>query len=84
MSTLSLRIGDELHQRVTDLAHAQRISVNQLIADLLAEKVGAKTPLQMLIDSGRATEPTLRVCDLPEPAMWSSTTVTDLRDDERF
>lgn len=84
MTTLSLRIADELHQRVTDLAHAQRISVNQLIANVLAEKITATSPLQVLIDSGRATTPTLRVRDLPQPEPWGSSTVADLRDNERF
>lgn len=84
MTTLSLRIADDLHQRVTDLAHAQRVSVNQLIADVLAEKVGSKSALQALIDSGRATAPTMRVGDLPDPEPWGGTTVTDLRDNERF
>ena len=84
MTTLSLRIDDQLHRRVTNLAHAQRVSVNQLIADVLAEKVGVKSTLQLLIESGRATAPTMSVRDLPQPTKWSGPTVTELRDGERY
>jgi predicted transcriptional regulator len=84
MAVLSLRLADDLHKLVTDLAHAQRTSVNQLIADLLAERVGVATPLQALIHAGRATAATARVSELPEPESWGSgPTVTDLRNDER-
>lgn len=84
MTALSLRINDELHRRVVALAHARHISVNQLIVDILAERVGTKTQLQILIESGRATEATLRVRDLPETSAWSGVTVTELRNEERF
>lgn len=41
MSTISLRLPDSLHKRVRDLAKREGISINQLIATALAEKMSA-------------------------------------------
>ena len=39
MSTLSVRLSESLHKRAKSLAKAENISVNQLVATALAEKV---------------------------------------------
>jgi predicted transcriptional regulator len=41
MSALSIRLPDSLHQRVRELAIREGISINQLIAAALAEKMSA-------------------------------------------
>jgi hypothetical protein len=41
MSTISLRLPDSLHETVRDLAEKEGISINQLIALSVAEKVSA-------------------------------------------
>lgn len=41
MSTMSLRLPDYLHKSATQLAKREHISVNQLIATALAEKISA-------------------------------------------
>jgi hypothetical protein len=41
MSTLSLRLPESLHRRARELAKAEGISINQLIATALAEKISA-------------------------------------------
>ena len=41
MSTLSLRLPDSLHETARSLAKREHVSVNQLIATALAEKVSA-------------------------------------------
>lgn len=41
MSTLSVRLPDSLHRRARDLARRDHVSVNQLVATALAEKIAA-------------------------------------------
>ncbi len=41
MSTMSIRLPESLHQRARELAQREGISINQLIATALAEKVSA-------------------------------------------
>ncbi len=41
MSTMSLRLPESLHERARELAKREGISMNQLIATALAEKVSA-------------------------------------------
>lgn len=41
MSTMSLRLPDYLHKTAKELAKREHISVNQLIATALAEKISA-------------------------------------------
>lgn len=41
MSTMSLRLPESLHQRARELAEREGVSINQLIATALAEKISA-------------------------------------------
>jgi predicted transcriptional regulator len=41
MSTLSVRLPDSLHARAKELAEKDHISLNQMIANALAEKIAA-------------------------------------------
>ena len=41
MSTLSLRLPESLHERARALAQQEGVSINQLIATALAEKISA-------------------------------------------
>ena len=41
MSTISLRLPESLHKKVRELAKAEDISINPLIATALAEKMSA-------------------------------------------
>ena len=41
MSTMSLRLSESLHRRAKELAHQEGISINQLVATALAEKISA-------------------------------------------
>jgi len=53
MSTLSLRLPESLHKRLADLADREGISINQLIATAVAEKMAALDTEQVL--EARAT-----------------------------
>jgi hypothetical protein len=48
MSTLSLRLPESLHKRLADLAAREGISINQLIASAVAEKMAALDTAEML------------------------------------
>jgi predicted transcriptional regulator len=48
MSTLSLRLPESLHKRLADLAEREGISINQLIATAVAEKMAALDTEQVL------------------------------------
>ena len=48
MSTLSLRLPASLHKRLADLAEREGISINQLIATAVAEKMAALDTEQVL------------------------------------
>lgn len=52
MSTLSLRLPESLHERARELARREGVSVNQLIATALAEKISALDTLSYLRDRG--------------------------------
>lgn len=41
MSTMSLRLPESLHERARELAKQEGISINQLVATALAEKISA-------------------------------------------
>ena len=41
MSTMSVRLPESLHKRVRDLAKREGISINQIVATALAEKMSA-------------------------------------------
>jgi len=41
MSTLSLRLPNSLHKKARELAHNEHISINQLVANAVAEKMAA-------------------------------------------
>ena len=41
MSTMSIRLPESLHQRARELAKQEGVSINQLIATALAEKISA-------------------------------------------
>ena len=48
MSTMSLRLPESLHQRARELAKREGISINQLIATALAEKISALDTVEYL------------------------------------
>jgi hypothetical protein len=48
MSTLSLRLPESLHERARELAEREGISINQLIATALAEKISALDTIHYL------------------------------------
>jgi predicted DNA-binding ribbon-helix-helix protein len=41
MSTISLRLPDSLHKQIRELAKREEVSINQLIATAVAEKMAA-------------------------------------------
>ena len=41
MSTISVRLPDSLHKLVREIAHNDRVSMNQFIASAVAEKISA-------------------------------------------
>ncbi len=48
MSAISLRIPESLHRKVRELARKEGVSINQLIATALAEKIAALTAQEYL------------------------------------
>ena len=48
MSTMSLRLPESLHERAREIAKREGVSINQLIATALAEKLSALDTLQYL------------------------------------
>ncbi len=50
MSTLSLRLPESLHERARALAQQEGVSINQLIATALAEKISALDTVEYLRD----------------------------------
>jgi len=48
MSTLSLRLPKSLHDKVRELAKREGVSINQLIATAVAEKISALLTLDYL------------------------------------
>jgi hypothetical protein len=56
MSTLSLRLPESLHKRLAELAQREGISINQLIATAVAEKMSALDTEDLLKDrAGRGS-----------------------------
>jgi hypothetical protein len=56
MSTMSLRLPESLHQRARELAKQEGVSINQLVATALAEKISALDTLAYLEQrAGRAS-----------------------------
>jgi hypothetical protein len=53
MSTISLRLAESLHKRVRDLARREGISINQLVATALAEKISALMTTEYLEKRGK-------------------------------
>ena len=52
MSTISLRLPDSLHKKVRELAKSEDVSINQLIATALAEKMSALMTVDYLRERG--------------------------------
>jgi hypothetical protein len=52
MSTLSLRLPKSLHERARALAQQEGVSINQLIATALAEKISALDTIGYLKERG--------------------------------
>lgn len=48
MSTISLRLPESLHKRVRELAKREDVSINQLIATALVEKLSALMTVEYL------------------------------------
>jgi post-segregation antitoxin (ccd killing protein) len=48
MSTMSLRLPESLHQQAKMLAEQEGVSINQLVATALAEKISALQALRYL------------------------------------
>ena len=72
MSTMSLRLPESLHERARELAKREGVSINQLIATALAEKVSALDTVAYLEERGQrgsrdAFEKALRRVPSAEP-----------------
>lgn len=52
MATLSLRLPESLHRKLTELAKSEGISLNQFLASAAAEKLAALTTESFLADRG--------------------------------
>ena len=50
MSTMSIRLPDSLHKRARILAQEDHVSVNQLVATALAEKIAALDAQKLIQD----------------------------------
>ena len=48
MSTMSLRLPESLHERAREIAKKEGVSINQLVATALAEKVSALDTIEYL------------------------------------
>lgn len=48
MSTMSLRLPESLHEKARELAKKEGVSINQLVATALAEKLSALETVQYL------------------------------------
>lgn len=53
MSTLSLRLPDSTHRRLKEWAKKDKVSVNQLIASAVTEKLAALSTLDYLEERAR-------------------------------
>ncbi len=52
MSTISLRLPESLHKKARELAKQEDISINQLIATAVAEKMAALMTVDYLAERG--------------------------------
>lgn len=52
MSTISLRLPESLHKKARELARQEDISINQLIATAVAEKMAALMTVDYLAERG--------------------------------
>jgi len=48
MSTMSLRLPESLHEQIRELAEKEGISINQLVATAVAEKMSALMAMEYL------------------------------------
>ena len=53
MSTMSLRLPESLHRQAKELARKEGISINQLVATALAEKISALTAGEYLAERAK-------------------------------
>jgi hypothetical protein len=68
MSTISLRLPDSLHQAAREEAKKDHISINQLVATALAEKISALKTVDYLIKRGDNAPTRKRFEELMEKA----------------
>ncbi len=64
MSTLSLRLPNSLHEGARELAEREGVSINQLVASALAEKMSAADKLPEALDRAQLTRRTRRKAKL--------------------
>jgi hypothetical protein len=61
MSTMSVRLPESLHKQARELAEREGVSINQLVATALAEKVSALLTLEYLEErTGRGSAESYR------------------------
>ena len=53
MSTISLRLPESLHEKARELAKQENVSINQLVASALAEKLSALATEEYLRERAR-------------------------------
>jgi hypothetical protein len=53
MSTLSLRLPESIHRKLTEVAEREGVSMNQLISSAVAEKLAALMTEEYLHERGR-------------------------------
>ena len=53
MSTMSLRLPESLHKQIRELAEKEGISINQLVATAVAEKMSALMAMEYLESRAR-------------------------------
>ena len=53
MSTISLRLPESLHEKARELAKQENVSINQLVASALAEKLSALATEESLRERAR-------------------------------
>jgi hypothetical protein len=53
MSTMSIRLPESLHRKARELAEQEGVSINQLVATALAEKLSALMTLEYLETGGK-------------------------------
>jgi hypothetical protein len=53
MSTMSIRLPESLHRKARELAEQEGVSINQLVATALAEKLSALMTLEYLETRGK-------------------------------